>query len=338
MIMSKKAGVAVVGVSGLAGDMLVSVLEDDTFAFAELYLVEADDDAGERRMIKGQSMRVEPISRFDFSKVAVVVMAGSAALAQEWAPAIRAAGAVLVDASGSLGGVPVVAEVNPQALVAAKEQGVVCSPDSQVVQSAIVLKALAGMAPLQRVSIATYQSMSTHSKAAVEALAMQTGKLLNGQPVEKSLLDKQVAFNLLPCVSDLDDTGASREERALTAGVKACLDAPGLPVLVNAVLVPVFYGTAQMMQVTFAGAPDAKRIANVLRRAKGIKVLDKAAAGGFPTPVTDATGSDEVWVGRIRADAAEPDTIHLWIVSDNLRKGVAINSLMVAELLIKDYL
>ncbi|MEH6688487.1 MAG: aspartate-semialdehyde dehydrogenase [Halopseudomonas sabulinigri] len=336
--MSKKVGVAVVGVSGLAGDMLVSVLEDDTFAFTDLYLVEADDDAGERRMIKGQSMRVEPISRFDFSKVAVVVMAGDAAFAQHWAPAIRATGAVIVDATGGLGGKPIVAEVNPQALASAKEAGVVSSPDSQVVQSAIVLKALADLAPLQRVSISTYQSMSTHSRGAVEALAMQTGKLLNGQPAEKSLLDKQVAFNLLPCVSELDEAGASLEERALTAGVQACLDAPSLPVLVNAVLVPVFYGTAQMMQVTFAAAPDVKRIGNMLRRVKGIKVLDKPTAGGFPTPVTDATGSDVVWVGRIRADAAEPNTIHLWIVSDNLRKGVAINSLMVAELLIKDYL
>ncbi|MEH6566081.1 MAG: aspartate-semialdehyde dehydrogenase [Halopseudomonas sp.] len=336
--MSKKTGVAVVGVSGLAGDMLISMLEDDTFAFTDLHLVDADDEAGERRMIKGQSMRVEPISRFDFSQVAVVVIAGEPAFAQQWAPVIKAAGAVLVDTTGSLGGDPVVAEVNPQALASAKEQGVISAPDSQVVQSAIVLHALAGMAPLQRVSIATYQSMSTHSRAAVEALAMQTSKLLNGQPAEKGVLDKQAAFNLSPCVTDLDETGASQEERALVAGVQACLGAPALPVLVNAVLVPVFYGTAQMMQVSFTEAPEVKRIGNVLRRAKGIKVLDKAAPGGFPTPITDATGSDAVWVGRIRADAAEPNTIHLWIVSDNLRKGVAINSLMLAELLIKDYL
>jgi len=336
--MSKKTGVAVVGISGLAGDMLISVLEDDTFSFTDLHLVDADDEAGERRMIKGQSMRVEPISRFDFSQIAVVVMASDAAFVQEWAPKIRAAGALLVDTSGSLGGQAVVAEVNPHALASSKEKGVVFSPDSQVVQSAIVLKALTSIAPIQRVGIATYQSMSTHSRAAVEALAMQTSKLLNGQPVDKGVLDKQAAFNLSPCVSELDKAGASREERLLTAGVQACLEAPDLPVLVNAVMVPLFYGSAQMMQVTFAEAPDVKRIVNMLRRAKGIKVLDKPAAGGFPTPITDATGSDNVWVGRVRADATEPNTIHMWIVSDNLRKGVAINSLMLAELLIKDYL
>lgn len=338
VIMSKKAGVAVVGVNGLAGDMLTSVLEDDSFTFEYLHLVDADDDAGERRMINGQSLRVEPVSRFDFNQVAVVVLAGTAEFAQQWSPVIRAAGVVIVDTTGTLGGVPVVAEVNPDALTAAKGDGVVGSPDAQVVQTAIVLAALAGMGTLQRVSIATYQSMSTHSKAAVEGLAMQTGKLLNGQPVEKGALDKQAAFNLLPCVTDLDESGACAEERALTAGVKACLALPALPVLVNSVLVPLFYGTAQMMQVSFEAAPDAKRIGNVLRRAKGIKVLDKSVAGGFPTPITEATGSDHVWVGRIRADAAEPNTIHLWIVSDNLRKGVAINSLKLAELLIKDYL
>lgn len=336
--MSKKTGVAVVGVNGLAGDMLASVLEDDSFTFSALHLVDADDDAGERRMIKGQSLRVEPVSRFDFSQVAVVVLAGESGFVEQWAPVIRAAGAVIVDTTGTLGGAPVVAEVNPQVLASARAAGVICSPDSQVVQAAIVLGALKGIAPVQRVSIATYQSMSTHSKAAVEGLAMQTSKLLNGQPVEKGALDKQAAFNALPCVTDLDESGASAEERALTAGLQSCLDQPELPVLVNAVLVPLFYGTAMMMQASFSSAPETKRIANVLRRAKGIKVLDKQTSGGFPTPVTDATGSDEVWVGRIRADASEPNTIHLWIVSDNLRKGVAINSLKLAELLIKDYL
>ena len=339
--MSKASGVAIVGVSSLVGDMLVNMLDEHEHSFSAVALVDVDDEAGERRMIKGQSVRVEALSGFDFSSVAVAIVAGEREFGLQCIGAIRDAGALVVDTTGLLAGqgASVVAEVNPQALADAAQRRAVSCPDAQVVQSALVLKALAGMSDLRRVSISTYQSMSTHSKAAVEGLAMQTGRLLNGQPIEKGgVLDKQVAFNLLPATSEIDASGASREERDLVNGVIDVLGLKDVPVLASCVLVPLFYGTAQMMQVTTAEPLDSKKVGNILRRVKGIKVLDKEGPGGFPTPVTEATGTDEVWVGRIRQDVTDPNTTHLWIVSDNLRKGVALNSLAVAGLLIKDYL
>ena len=339
--MSNVADIAIVGASSLVGDMLINVLEEHSYPFGQVRLVDVDDEAGERRMINGQSVRVEALSSFDFASVKLAIVAGDRDFALQHIAAIRDAGALVIDTTGLLTGqgVTVVAEVNPATLADAVQRRVVACPDSQVLQSALVLKVLDGMSPVQRVSVATYQSMSTHSKAAVEGLAMETGRLLNGQPIEKGgALAKQSAFNLQPCASDLDESGASREERDLVAGIGEVLGLPSLPVLANCVMVPLFYGTAQMMQVTTAEPLDAQKVINVLRRAKGIKVLDKAEAGGYPTPVTDATGSDQVWVGRLRQDAGQPNTIHLWVVSDNLRKGVALNSLMIADLLIKDYL
>mgnify|MGYP000184536236 CR=1 FL=1 len=334
--------IAIVGVTGLEGESLLDVLEDEGYPFASIHLIEPTEQAGERLMLRGQSQRVEALERFDFASVKVVIFLGSSKLAADWAPVVAAKGCVVVDSTGAHRGQPdvpvVVADVNPQRIADFAARRIVASPDAQVVQTASALKPLLDEAGLRSVTLATYQSMSTHSRDAVEALAFQTGRLLNGQPAEKGVLDRQAAFNLLPRIGELDESGAADAERVLAEDLRRVLELPDLPVSATCVLVPLFFGTAQSLQAMTQQVVAPKRLAGLLRKGPGLKLLDKPAAGGYPTPVSDATGSDHIWIGRLRQDALDAHSINMWVVSDNLRKGVVLNSLAIAARLIKDFL
>lgn len=339
--MSKTCDVAIVGVTGMIGDILINVLDDHEFPIDKLYLVDEESSAGGRLMYKGQSLRVEPLERFDFSAVKAAVFLCAESLAAKWAPRAVEAGCTVIDASGHYRAdttLPLaVAGLNADVLSGRHWPSVVACPDAQVVQSALTLQPLLE-AGLESVSIATYQSMSTLDQEAVEGLALQTGRLLNGQPPEAGALDKQAAFNLIPRTGDLDEHGYTRDELRLVEDLRRVLNLPALPISVTCVVVPVFYGNAAVVHAKTTQAVELKRMATLIRKAPGIKLLDKPAPGGYPTPVSEATGSDEVWIGRLRQDRGDSSGLNMWIVSDNLRKGVVLNSLQTLDLLIKDYL
>lgn len=334
--------IAIAGVTGLETESFLDVLDNGEFPFSSIHLLEPGDQAGERLMLKGQSQRVEAIERFDFSSVRVVIFLAGAELAREWTEKAVAAGCVVVDATGANRQDPqvpvVVAEVNPDQLASHTTRRVVACPDAQVVQAALALKPLFVEAGLRSVTVSTYQSMSTHSKDAVEALAFQTGRLLNGQPAERGAFDKQAAFNLLPRIGELGEGGEAEAERIFSEDLRRVLGLPDLPVSATCVLVPLFFGTGQSLQAVTEEVVAPKRLAGLLRKGSGLKLLDKPAAGGYPTPISEATGSDHVWIGRLRQDALDAHRVNMWVVSDNLRKGVVLNSLAVAGLLIKDFL
>lgn len=340
--MSKSCDVAIVGVTGMISDVLLDVLDEHDFAIAKLHLVDEESVAGGRLMYKGQSQRVEPLERFDFSQVQVVVFFGAATVAESWIPRTLAAGCSIIDASGSSRSnrdcPMVVADANPQILNGFAGPGVVACPDSQVVQAALALQPVLQEAGIQSAVVATYQSMSTLDQQAVEGLALQTGKLLNGQPPEAGALAKQAAFNLIPRTGELDENGFTADEAHLGEDLRRTLGLPDVSIAATCVVVPVFYGTAAVVQVRTREPLTVKRLATLLRKAPGVKLLDKPAGDGYPTPVTEATGSESVWIGRLRTDPVDPLVLNMWIVSDNLRKGVVLNSLQTLRLLIKDYL
>lgn len=339
--MTKSCDVAIVGVYGIVGENVMSLLEEHEFPFAAVHLLETEDAAGGRLMVHGQSQRVEIVQQFDFSRVRLALFVGDPALAAEWAPKAVEAGCLVVDATGAFraADIPlVVADVNPEALAGVTARRIVACPDSQVAQASIALKPLLSEAGLRSVNIATYQSMSTQGKEEIEALALQTGRLLNGQPAERGAFEKQAAFNLIPRIGEIDENGDSQCELRLADDLRRVLDSPDLPVSATCVLVPIFFGTGQALQARTEQVIALKRLGTLMRKAKGVKLLDKPAEGGYPTPVSDATGSDHVWVSRLRQDRLDPHSLNLWAVSDNLRKGVALNSLEVAGLLIKDFL
>jgi aspartate-semialdehyde dehydrogenase len=336
--MNISSDLAIVGIEGILGESFLAVLEDREFPFAKIHLLETEDAAGNRLMLRGQSQRVEVLERFDFSSVGLVIFAGAAETALNWAEQAVAAGAMVVDATGAYRAseAPLaVAEVNPDALKTIQHPCIVACPDAQAVQTAVALAPLVAAVGLESVSVATYQSMSTLGNEEVEALALQTGRLLNGQPAERGALEKQAAFNLIPRVGELLESGETNREQALAADVRRLLQMPELPISFTCVLVPTFFGTAAVVQARTARPVAKTKLAALMRKAPGIKLLDKPSAGGYPTPVTDATGTDQVWIGRLRQDPLDDQSVNMWIVSDNLRKGIALNSLLLAELLIK---
>lgn len=340
--MSSSCDVAIVGVTGMIGDILVDVLDDHDFSIAKLFLVDEETVAGGRLMYKGQSQRVEPLERFDFSLVKAAVFLGSESMAETWIPRALAAGCTVIDASGSsrtnAEAPMVVADANGHVLTGFAAPGVIACPDSQVVQAVLALQPVLREAGVQSVAVATYQSMSTLDQDAVEGLALQTGRLLNGQPPEAGALAKQAAFNLIPRIGDVDEHGFTCDEARFGEDVRRVLELAGVSVAITCVVVPVFYGTAAVMQLRTREVLTVKRLATLLRKSPGIKLLDKPTNDGFPTPITEATGSDAVWIGRLRQDPVDPLVLNMWIVSDNLRKGVVLNSLETLRLLIKDYL
>ncbi|PKM05174.1 MAG: aspartate-semialdehyde dehydrogenase [Gammaproteobacteria bacterium HGW-Gammaproteobacteria-6] len=340
--MSKSCDVAIVGVTGLIGDVLVNVLDDHDVGIAQLRLVDEESNAGGRLMYKGQSVKVEPLERFDFSAVKAVVFFCAPAVAAIWAEKALAAGCSVIDASGhyrAQADVPLLASgVNPAVLEGISWPAIIATPGSQAVQLAALLSAIAAEAGVQSVTVATYQSMSTLNLDAVEGLALQTGRLLNGQPAEAGALPKQAAFNLLPRTGDIDEQGSTAQEREVEEDLRRILQQADMPVSATAIVVPVFYGTAAVVQVQTQDVMPLKRLVSLIRKLPSVKLLDKPAADGYPTPVTEATGSDLVWIGRLRHDSMDMHRLNMWIVSDNLRKGVVLNALEGLRLLIKDYL
>lgn len=340
--MSAQKAIAIVGANSLQGEALLAVLEDQDFGFAGVHLLDVAEEAGGRLMLHGQSLRVEPLESFDFSSVAVALMALEPEQVIACMPRIREAGCIAVDASGALRSVTrvplVVAAINPQALASAVEAGAVNCPDAQTLLTAQVVNPLLAEAGVQMLSVATYQSASTLGQSGLEALALQTGKLLNGQPADAGLTGRQMAFNLIPRLGLLDESGNTQDELRMVDDLRVLFDLPELPVQVTQVLVPVFYGSAQVIQVQNQEALEAARIPVLLRRNRNLKLLDKPADNGFPTPIEQASGSDRLWVGRIRQNPQDPRLLQLWAVADNFRACLAMNQLQVTQLLIKDFL
>lgn len=339
--MAASAAWAIVGVNSMVGENLIALLDELSIDHASLALFEPAEEAGGRLMIGGESRRIEPLEKADFSRFAVVIFATDAAVSAEWAPRAVEAGCWVIDTSEHWQDDPqvpmLVADVNAAGVLPGLKPGLLVSPDSQVVQAALVLQPLLAKG-VRAVNLSTYQSVSTLGRSALEAMALQTGKLLNGQPVEGDHFEKQAAFNLLPRIGAAQDDGSSAAEARLVAGLRRVLPLERVPVSVTAVLVPVFYGSGHSLQLELDTVVDRKALASLLRKVPAIKILDKPAAGGYPTPVTEAAGDEHLWVGRIRQDEIDPKRVSLWSVADNLRLGVARNTLQLAELLIKDYL
>jgi aspartate-semialdehyde dehydrogenase len=336
--MITSSDMAIVGVEGIVGESLLAVLEDRDFPSVRIHLLETEEAAGGRPMLRGQSQRVEVLERFDFASVGLVIFTGSVEIARLWAPRVVEAGAYAIDTTGAFrdSDAPLIlAEVNADALAALAGPAIIACPDAQVAQAAIALTPLVAAAGLTGLNIATYQSMSTLDNKAVEALALQTGRLLNGQPAEAGVLEKQAAFNLIPRVGELLESGETAPEAEMAADIRRLLKLPSLPISITCVLTPIFFGTAAAVHLRTEKTLAPGKLPGLIRKAPGLKLLDKPAAGGYPTPVSDATGTDHVWVGRLRQDPLDDKALNMWIVSDNLRKGIALNALLLAELLIK---
>lgn len=335
--------VAVVGATGAVGTALLEILAERCFPYGKVYALASERSAGEHVTFAGRELKVENLAEFDFSRVQIGLFSAGASVSEQYAPKAAAAGCVVVDNTSRFrydADVPlVVPEVNPGAIKEYRARGIIANPNCSTIQLMVALKPIYDAAGIERINIATYQAVSGAGRRGIEQLAQETMLLLNGKPIEKGgKFPRQIAFNVLPQVDEFQDNGYTREEMKIVWETRKILGDDGIKVNATAVRVPVFYGHSEAVHLETRDKLTAAEARALLTKAPGVKVLDERKPGGYPTAVTEAASHDAVFVGRIREDLSHPRGLSLWVVADNVRKGAALNSVQIAELLVKSYL
>ncbi|PYC25723.1 aspartate-semialdehyde dehydrogenase [Aquipseudomonas alcaligenes] len=334
--MSKTLDIAVIGATGTVGETLVQLLEEREFPLGSLHLLAGGDSAGQSVPFRGKNLRVRELDGFDFSQVRLAFFAAGEEVSRQYAAKAQAAGCSVIDLSGTLEqALPVVPEANAEALAGASAPYLLSSPAPAATALAAVLAPLRDRPGLRKITLNAVLAVSTLGRAGVSELARQTTELLNMRPLEPQLFDRQVAFNLLARVGESGEGGHARLERRMADELKRVLGVSGLKVAVTCCVAPVFFGDSLAVSLETAEAVDIKEVAALLGRQAGIELVEE---GDYPTVVGDAVGQDELYVGRLRAGLDDPAELNLWIASDNVRKGSALNAVQIGELLIKHYL
>jgi len=336
--MSKTFTVAVVGATGAVGEAMLSILAERQFPVGKLHVLASERSAGEKVSYGAQKLVVQDLARFDPAGVDIALFSAGGSVSKEYAPKFAAAGAVVIDNSSAFrydDDVPlVVAEVNPEA-AANRPRGIIANPNCSTMQMLVALAPIHRAAGIERINVATYQSVSGAGRTAMEELGRQTAAMLNFQPHEPAKFPVQIAFNLIPHIDEFLDNGYTKEEMKMVWETRKILGDESIQVNPTAVRVPVFFGHSEAVHLETRRKLTADEARELLESAPGVEVVDERGPGGYPTPVTHAAGSDPVYVGRIREDLSHPRGLDLWIVADNIRKGAALNAVQVAELVVK---
>jgi aspartate-semialdehyde dehydrogenase len=321
---------------------MLSILEERHFPVGEVYALASANSVGKRLPFKGGTLKVEDLATFDFSKVQIGLFSPGASISEIYAPIAAAAGCVVIDNTSQFrydDDIPlVVPEVNPQAIAQYKTRGIIANPNCSTIQMLVALKPIYDAVGITRINVATYQAVSGTGKEAIEELGRQTSNIFNLQPIEASVYPKQIAFNVLPQIDVFMDNGYTKEEMKMVWETQKIMGDSNILVNATAVRVPVFYGHSEAVHIETRDKISASEVRALLEKADGVTVIDDRVNGGYPTAVTHSAGHDATFVGRIREDISHPRGIDLWVVSDNIRKGAALNSIQIAEVLIRDYL
>ncbi len=340
--MSKTFDVAVVGATGAVGETMLSILEERDFPVGTVYPLASSRSAGSKVGFKGKYYTVADLAEFDFSKVQIGLFSAGGAVSAEFAPKAAAAGCVVVDNTAHFrydDDIPlVIPEVNAHAIARHTHRGIIANPNCSTIQMLVALKPIYDAVGIERINVATYQAVSGTGKRAIEELAGQTAGLLNIKQINCEVYPKQIAFNVLPQIDVFQDNGYTKEEMKMVWETRKIFEDESILVNPTAVRVPVFYGHSEAVHIETREKISAEQARALLTRAPGITVLDRREDGGYPTAVTEGAGKDAVFVGRIRDDISHPQGLNLWVVADNVRKGAALNSVQIAEILVKDYL
>ena len=338
--MDRQFAVAVVGATGLVGEMMINVLEERAFPVAQLFPLASERSLGRSVTFRGRSYPVNELAGFDFARCDFALFSAGAAVSREHAPRAAAAGCIVIDNTSEFRyqeSIPlVVPEVNLQALAGVGRSSIIANPNCSTIQLVVALKPLHDEAQLTRVDVATYQSVSGAGRDAVEELARQSIAALSGKGAPETHGGaKPIAFNCVPHIDAFLDNGYTREEMKIVWETRKILGEPLLRVNATAVRVAVFYGHSEVVHIETARPLSAARARELLENAPGVTVLDERRPGGYPTATTEAANRDTVYVGRIREDLAPDRGLNLWIVADNVRKGAATNSVQIAEALVR---
>jgi aspartate-semialdehyde dehydrogenase len=333
--MSRQFKVAVVGATGAVGEVMLSILAERDFPVGELVALASERSAGSKVQFGNREIVVQDLATFDPAGVDIALFSAGGATSKEFAPRFAAAGAVVIDNSSTFrydADVPlVVSEVNPEQ-VRNRPRGIIANPNCSTMQLMVALKPLHDAAKIVRINVATYQSVSGTGRKALEELGKQTAGLLNFQSIEPDVYPVQIAFNVIPHGGDFLENGYTTEEMKIVWETRKILEDDSIQVNPTSVRVPVFYGHSEAVNIETRDKMTVAEARALLEAAPGVEVVDDHAPGGYPTPVTHASGTDPVYVGRIREDSSHPRALNLWIVSDNIRKGAALNAVQIAEL------
>ncbi|PHS30806.1 MAG: aspartate-semialdehyde dehydrogenase [Methylophaga sp.] len=340
--MSKKVDVAVVGATGAVGETMLEILAQRKFPVGKIYALASERSAGSTVSFGNRTLVVEDLATFDFSKVQVGLFSPGASVSKIYAPKAAEAGCVVIDNTSAFrydDDIPlVVPEVNPEAIAQYKTRGIIANPNCSTIQMLVAMKPIYDAVGITRVNVCTYQAVSGTGKPALDELAKQTAALLNGRTVESNVYPKQISFNVLPQIDVFEENGYTKEEMKMVWETKKIMGDDTILVNPTAVRVPVFYGHSEALHLETKEKITAAQAKKLLSDAPGIVVIDEHIDGGYPTAVTDGSGTDPVYVGRIREDISHPKGLDLWVVADNVRKGAALNSVQIAEILVNDYL
>jgi len=334
--------VAVVGATGAVGEVMLSILKERDFPVGTVYALASERSAGTQVDFGTSTLTVGKLADFDFSKVQIGLFSAGASVSAEYAPKAVETGCVVIDNTSHFrydDDIPlVVPEVNEDAIAQYKKRGIIANPNCSTIQMVVALKPIYDAVGIERINVATYQAVSGAGRKAVEELVRQTATMLNGKPLEIEGDQKQIAFNAVPQIDDFEDNRYTREEMKMVWETRKIFGDDSILINPTAVRIPTFYGHSEAINIETKDKISAAEVCRLMSEAPGVELIDGVATGQYPTAVTDSSGNDAVFVGRVREDISHPRAINLWVVSDNIRKGAALNSVQIAEILAKNYL
>src|SRR5512136_951869 len=333
--------VAVAGATGAVGLEMIKTLEQRSFPVGSIKLLASERSVGKELRLNGKPVKVEKLTKDSFKGVQVALFSAGASRSLEFASAAAASGAVVVDNSSAFRMDPeiplVVPEVNPHAIAQYKKRGIIANPNCSTIQMVVALKPIHDVARIKRIVVSTYQAVSGTGLKAIDELLTQTRAILNSQGVQKKVYPHQIAFNCLPQIDVFLENGYTKEEMKMVNETKKIMEDDSIRVTATTVRVPVFYGHSEAVNIETEKKITPDEVRKILSKAPGVVVVDNPKKFEYPLAI-NAAGKDETFVGRIREDESIPNGINMWVVSDNIRKGAALNAVQIAEILIQEYL
>jgi len=339
---SRKFDIAIVGATGVVGEAMLGILAEREFPVGKVYALASERSIGKTVEFGNRELDVDNLADFDFSQVSIGLFSAGAAVSAEYAPKAVAAGCVVIDNTSNFrydDDVPlVVPEVNADKIADYKGTGIIANPNCSTIQLVVALKPIYDAVGIDRINVATYQSVSGAGRSAVKELVRQTSNMLNGRPLDIEGDSTQIAFNAVPHIDVFQDNRYTKEEMKIVWETRKIFADDDLLINPTAVRIPVFYGHSEAVHVETKQKLTVEKACELFRSAPGITLLDGIETGHYPTAVGESSGTDPVYVGRVREDISHPRGINLWVVSDNIRKGAALNSVQIAEILAKNHL
>ena len=335
----KTLSTAIVGATGVVGGMLIELLEQRQFPVDHLHLLASERSSGQRFSFRGSYLRVQALEDFDFAGIDIAFFTAGSEISALYVPRATTSGAIVVDNTSKYRLEPniplVVPEINAEQAKRGLQTRIVANPNCSTIQMVVALKPIQEEVGIKRITVSTYQSVSGAGSRALEELAMQTANVLNAKSITPEVAPVQMAFNVIPQIGEFHDNGFSEEEMKMVQETQKIFDDPNMEINPTCVRVPIFFGHSLALHVETREKILLADVTRLLSDAPGVELVDSNADGGYPTPVTHATGQNEVFVGRVREDLSSANGLNLWVVSDNSRKGAALNSLQIAEELVR---